>query len=656
MLPRQSSPDPTKSPDVWFDDCTPHSFVSFDAIRTFGVPAFVRMPTESGGTATTREFDKTYSKFSPRANLRLFLGLIPNVKGFRFIDPINSKIITSRDATFVEKQDPNTVDQNMKQFLDAVQHKPHSASLAIMPYHALSTVLKALEEPRTIYEARKRVDASEWDSAIKDEYDSLIKNKTWNMARLPPGRKAIGSRWVFKMKFKADGSIERYKARLVAQGYTQKYGIDYNETFAPVVRYGSVRIIFAMAAMRNLPINQFDVNTAYLNSDLKEVIYMKLPPGYEHLFVDDEGNELVCYLLKSLYGLKQSAFEWYDTIDTILEKEGYLRIESDHSVYVHKTKDSILAIYVDDVIAIGTENIAEIKSVLDDKFGIKDLGIATYILGIEVDYGDNGKVTLRQTKYAKDILERFKMQDCKTAPTPMEYDSTIEYEKEELTSEPYRELVGSLQYLVQGTRPDLAYSVGVLSRKLQSPSRKDWERGKRILRYIKGTLQYGVHYSAEKPQTPLAIYSDADYAGNVETRISTTGYISIMAGGPITWKSQLQKTVAKSTMEAEYMALSDSVSETIWLRRILSELKPDMHRNDIPTTVYCDNQSAIRFAKHPVQHQRSKHIDVRYHFARQYQKDGAVEVKYLPTTEMVADPLTKATNKDKLQILVKLLE
>ena len=309
-----------------------------------------------------------------------------------------------------------------------------------------------------------------------------------------------------------------------------------------------------------------------------------------------------------------------------------------------------------DIIVVGDDGI---KGDLAKEYEIKDLGAAKYILGIELDYAgstpSNRIITLRQSKYAYEILHRFNMLECKPVVVPIDTGiDTSDNGADEVTEEPYNELVGSLIYLVQCTRPDLAFAVGVLSRHLKNPTRRDWERAKRVLRYLKGTIDYGVQYREDRKMDELTLFSDADYAGDKESRCSTTGYISTFVGGLISWKSQLQKTVALSTMEAEYMALSSAVQEAIWLRRLLSEFgKINLEQ---PTAMKCDNQSAIFFTKDPVQHQRSKHIDVRYHFARQAQQEKTISVEYIPTEEMLADALTKSLTKDKMKLLVQMLD
>lgn len=654
-----------KSPDEYFNDPSPHASLKIDSLRTFGVPAYVLIQKDAQGKKNTK--DPIYGKFSAKADLRLFLGYVPNVKGYRFLDPEEtnkaSRITTSRDARFLESKRQESAE--LSRFLELVKHQKSSTSAPkvvlntidenrVVFYTIAELVKKQIPEPRSIAEAKRTKEWPYWKAAIEDELKSLDENETWELipkSELPANKKCVNSRWVLKVKYHANGNIERYKARLVAQGFTQISGIDYNETFAPVVKFSSVRIIIALAVKRNLRISQFDIKTAFLRGNLEEIIYMRLPKGFEIL--DEAGEEQLCLLLKALYGLKQSARCLYTKIDNLILAKGFKRLESDHSVYIKG--DTIVAIYVDDIIVVGDDSI---KTDLAKEFDIKDLGRAKYILGIELDYTESTKerqvIILRQSKYIYEILHRFNMLECKPVATPM--DPGIETSGEagnELTSEPYNELVGSLIFLIQCTRPDIAFAVGMLSRHLKNPTHRDWERAKRVLRYLKGTIGYGIKYQTDQEEE-LVVYSDADYAADTETRCSTTGYLSMLAGGPITWKSQLQKTVALSTMEAEYMAVSAAVQETIWLRRLLKELGEQDGAS--PTTVYCDNQSAICFTKNPVQHQRSKHIDVRYHFARQAQEENVVAVKYLPTEQMVADPLTKPCNKEKAKVLTRLLD
>ena len=378
-----------------------------------------------------------------------------------------------------------------------------------------SCYMAVCEEPITLAEAMEREDASDWRKAIEEEMQSLKENNTWELTELPKGRKAIGCKWVFKIKRKADGTVERYKARLVAKGYSQKEGIDYHETFAPVVKFTSLWSLLAIATARDMIIHQMDVKTAFLNGDLDEEIYMDQPEGQVR-----KGEEnLVCKLKCSLYGLKQAPRAWYKRIDSFLQSEGFIRFESDHGVYRRGNGEEkvILAIWVDDLFIFGNklDEVNKVKEGLKSEFKMTDMGEAQYLLGLQIIRDkDKGHLTLTQKKYAMEVLKRFGMENCKSVSTPMEVGLKLTKEMEPKTKEemdkmdkvPYRAAVGSLMYLMVATRPDLAAAVGCVSQFMQNPGRVHWEAVKRIMRYVKGTLNFGLRYKREETKSAHGSY------------------------------------------------------------------------------------------------------------------------------------------------------
>jgi hypothetical protein len=517
-------------------------------------------------------------------------------------------------------------------------------------YYRDERVMLMDKGPRTYNEAMKTSESEKWLEAMESEMKSLAKNNVWELVPLPKGRKLVDCRWVLGRKYNSEGKPDRYKARLVAKGFTQEYGLDYEETFAPVVHFNSLRMFLTLAVYSKMNVQQMDVVTAFLYGELEEEIFMKQAPGFEEKTEDG----LVCKLKKSLYGLKQSPRQWYKLLDKFLRDKGYRRSDVDPCIYVKgDDKDVIMiALYVDDlIIASNSEKLMkETKRNLCDRFEMKDLGRLHYCLGIEIVWRDNGTCMFNQSKYIGNVLERFGMKDCKPVSTPINSGTKLTKEMSPKTDEeisemnlvPYRSAVGSLIYLVTGTRPDIAVAVGEVAKYSNNPGKQHWMAVKRILRYLKETINFGIN--CDPKSIDLEGYSDADWAGDLDTRRSTTGYLFKLGGVPICWKSKRQPTVALSTAEAEYMALSMAVQTAIWIRKLLKDFD---FASEEPTVIYEDNQGCIAMAKNPVNHERTKHIDIRYNFVRERVEDKTIVVKYLETTEMLADILTKGLSRDQ---------
>ena len=500
--------------------------------------------------------------------------------------------------------------------------------------------------PVSFNEAISSDKSKEWVNAMDEEMQSLKENNTFTLTNLPEGKKAVGGRWVFALKKNIDGS-EKYKARYVAKGYSQKMGVDYEETFSPTANLTSVRVLMQKAAQENLILHQMDVKTAYLNAPIDCEIYMEQPEGYE--IKSSTKEKLVCKLERSLYGLKQSGRNWNKVLHEHLTKIHFVQNQADHCVYTRETKHDkvIMVIWVDDlIIAASDENaLKSVKEMLASRFQMKDLGKLKHFLGIDFDQSDNC-VKMSQAKYVEKILERFKMVDCKPRSTPCEQklnytdnaDMMIDVRK-------YREAVGSLIYLTVCTRPDLSFIVSKLSQYFSEPTDEQWVTVKHVLRYLKGTLNKELCYK-KCEALGIQAYSDADWAASDDRR-STTGYcVSLSKDGTlVSWKTKKQPTVALSTCEAEYMALAATIQECIHLKQLLDGI--DKHQYETPK-VYEDNQGTIALAKNPVSRQRCKHIDIKYHFIRSTVNEGYIVLVYCPTEEMVADVMTKPVTKFKL--------
>ena len=457
------------------------------------------------------------------------------------------------------------------------------------------------------------------------------------------------TKMVYKIKRDGNDQVERYHARLVVKGYAQKEGIDFNEIFSPVVRLTTIRVVLAMCAAFDLHLEQLDVKTAFLHRELEEEIYMLQPEGFK-----EKGN-LVCRLTKSLYGLKQAPRCWYKRFDSFIIGLRYSRLSSDPCTYYKRFGDNdfiILLLYVDDMLVVGPnkDRVQELKAQLAREFDMKDLGPANKILGMQIhrDRKDR-KIWLSQKNYLRKVLRRFNMQDCKPVSTPLPINYKLsssmrpsnEAERMEMSRVPYASAVGSLMYAMICTRPDIAQAVGMVSRFMADPGREHWNAVKRILRYIKGTSDVALCFGGS--EFVVRGYVDSDFAGDLDKRKSTTGYVFTLAGGAVSWLSKLQSVVALSTTEAEYMAATQACKESIWIQRLLEELGHKQQK----ITVYCDSQSALHIARNPAFHSRTKHIGVQYHFVREVVEEGSVDLQKIHTKDNLADVMTKPINADK---------
>ena len=496
-------------------------------------------------------------------------------------------------------------------------------------------------EPASYQEAIRCADKNKWTAAMDEEIASLHSNNVWELVELPRDAKPITCKWVYKIKYNTDRSIDRYKARLVVRGFTQKEGIDFNETFAPVAKYSSLRILFARATALGQKVLQLDIKTAFLYGELDETIYMRQPDGYAA--AGQEG--MVCKLKRSLYGLKQAPRQWNIRINTYLMELGFVQLHSDHCVYRHDGTGVLLLLWVDDILLFGSEkdNYKFYKK-LAAQFAVKLIGDPARVVGLEV-IRYPGTTILHQRLYAEDILKRFGMQHCKPVGSPV---SDIDPNSPPLSKDkPYMNLVGSIMFLMVGTRPDLAFAVNILSRALHAPTESHWDCGKRILRYIAGTLDVGIRFKGEDfPR--MAVYSDSDWASDAGDRKSITGMLAMFCGGPISWICRKQATVALSSTEAEYQALTEATKETLWLRLYLEELG---HIQQQPSVILGDNQGSHALAKNPVHHARTKHVHVKFHFIRQHIEELRITINYIPTGEMLADLLTKGLAPPKTKYL-----
>ena len=525
---------------------------SVDHLRVFGCDAYAHIPKEERG------------KSDKKARKCVLLGYRAETKGYRLYDVKDRKIVYSRDVQFNEnskylEQDPhnsndykltvNFPSNSVTPTDDDCEDQPPNHAEPPQPPRRSTRPRKEpdyyakqqnhlRETPATFGDANVSRDKAKWRAAMDTEMKSLEQNDVWNLVKLPPGRKAVGSKWVFNKKAGADGSVQRYKARLVAQGYSQTFGTDYDETFCPVVRQESLRCLIALSVQNGLKLHQVDVATAFLNGTLEEEVYMRQPEGFEV-----NGKEhLVCKLKKSIYGLKQSPRCWNTALDTELKKMGFAQSPNDPCIYYKNMEGEMLflRVYVDDIIIAGKRetNLNEIKRALSGKFEIKDVGELSYFLGVKVEQRKNS-VWIGQPAYMQNLLERFGMQESNPVATPVNVSTKLTKATDEnpIDQQKYQSAIGSLMYLSVSTRPDISYAVNNLARFSSNPQEEHWTALKRLLRYLRGTQKHGILYTKHGSNTCVG-YTDADWAGDVNDRKSTSGYTFLLSGGAVSRKSQ----------------------------------------------------------------------------------------------------------------------
>ncbi|GKA19148.1 retrovirus-related pol polyprotein from transposon RE1, partial [Tanacetum coccineum] len=543
--------------------------------------------------------------------------------------------------------EPSSVHQMKTRSKSGIFKTKHSPDFVSLTSHALHAALFSLVQPKGFKSAAKH---PQWMAAMHDEMEALKQNCTWTLVPRPSASNIVGSKWVYRIKYHADGSVERFKARVVAQGFTQIPGLDYSHTFSPVVKASTVRIVLSLAVLHRWRLHQLDVKNAFLHGHLNETVYMEQPPG----FIDPQFPNHVCKLSKALYGLKQAPRAWFHRLSSFLLAHGFVCSRADTSLFVF-TKDSCimyLLVYVDDLILTGNNEslLTSFTTRLNQEFAIKDLGDLSYFLGLEVSYTNDG-LFLSQAKYATDVLTRAALLDSKPVSTPLAANEVF-VTGGSLFANPtlYRSLVGALQYLTI-TRPDLSYAVNQASQFLHAPTDAHFQSVKRILRYVKGTITYGLIFRRPHSNSILG-YSDADWARCIETRRSTYGYSIFLGGNLVSWSAKKQPTVSRSSCESEYRAMANTAAEIIWITHLLRELHalpPDR------PTLLCDNKSALFMSQNPVSHKRAKHIDLDYHFVRELVASGKLYTKFIPTKLQVADIFTKSLPRPQFEYFRSLL-
>ncbi|PKU80918.1 Retrovirus-related Pol polyprotein from transposon TNT 1-94 [Dendrobium catenatum] len=497
--------------------------------------------------------------------------------------------------------------------------------------------------PSTFSEANKSI---EWRRAMADEFFALQTQGTWSLVSPPLNSSVLGCKWTYHLKLHSDGSIAKHKARLVALGNHQEYGMDYTETFSPVAKLPTIRILLTIALHNDWPVQQLDVVNAFLHGSLSETVYMSQPPGFE----DATHPNHVCLLHKAIYGLKQAPRQWYNTLTSFLVSLGFSHSTSDPSLLI-LTKGNIklfLLIYVDDILLTGNDPTALNNTInqLQQQFRMKILGPVSSFLGISITRTQDSYF-LGQKLYAQSILQTAKLEACKPLSNPTCTKLPQVFSSDPVLDDPvmYRRITGSLQYLTL-TRPDISFSVNLLSQHMHQPQPNHVFLLKRLLRYIQGTLHYGI--PIHKSNFRLSAYSDADWAGDPISRKSTSGYCSYLGTTLISWTVKKQTTVARSSTESEYRSLAALAADVIWIRRILTDFGIPQ---DVPTDIFCDNTSAIALANNHVFHARTKHIEIDHRFLRDHIQQGTIRILPISTKDQIADILTKSLSTPRFHEL-----
>lgn len=497
---------------------------------------------------------------------------------------------------------------------------------------------------------------SDWLKAAEREYSTADKMGTWSIIpriSLPMNSNIITCKWVFKRKHDELGNPTEFKARITPHGYKQIGGIDYDETYAQVGMYKTLRILLQLAAMYDLELVQLDVPSAFLNAPLDEDIYMEIPEGFKQ-----DGK--IMKLNKALYGLKQGPRCWWLMIsEFIVSTLGYIKCISDACFFYKKSRNNnmmYLYLFVDDFQSayslIDEFEWSESKQKLISEYNTKDLGSSVWMLGMRIKRDrPNRTIVLDQETYVTKALERFDMHESHILSTPGE--STVDEVNGELTvnddiKNEYQRIVGTLLYAATSTRIDIAHAVGKLSAHLQSPTLNDLNNSKRVLRYLNGYRNVGLKFGGiiegklNNNKLIIEAFSDADWANDPIDRKSISGWIVKLNGNPIVWKSKKQRSVALSTCEAELYALASAIEDVMWLIDLLEELGLSV---ESPCTLWCDNESTVHVSKNNIKSERIKHVSTKYAFIVDEATKGTIIPKWISTVDQQADILTKSVGK-----------
>ena len=571
----------------------------------------------------------------------------------------DEEIIPANKSNLEQSQEGNT--QEEEQNLEEPSNEGElSRELRVMKDHPLENVIGDVHQGVSTRNALRnsinnmafvsQIEPSRVDDAINDEHwilamqeelNQFERNNVWELVPRPNDHSIIGTKWVFKNKLDENGVITRNKARLVAKGYNQQEGIDYEETYAPVARLEAIRLLLAYASSLNFKLYQMDVKSAFLNGSIQEEVYVEQPPGFESF----EKPNHVFKLKKALYGLKQAPRAWYETLSKFLLEKDFQRGQVDKTLFIKRDKkDTLLVqVYVDDIIFGATNEslCKEFSEIMTNKFEMSMMGELNYFLGLQIKQMSEGTF-ICQSKYCRELLKRFEMDNAKEIQTPMSTSEHLDKDEKgkEVEITKYRGMIGSLLYLT-ASRPDIMFSVCLCARFQSCPKESHLKSVKRIMRYLVGTTHVGLWYPKGSPLS-LVGYSDSDFAGCKLDRKSTSGTCHLLGSSLVSWFSRKQVSVALSTTEAEYVAAGSCCAQILWMRQQLQDF--GLSLDHIP--LRCDNTSAINLTKNPILHSRTKHIEIRHHFIRDHVLKGDIEIEFVETRNQLADIFTKPLEKE----------
>lgn len=505
--------------------------------------------------------------------------------------------------------------------------------------------IAGIKIPQTHKQAMASAKAKEWRAAMSEEMLSLYANGTFREVIPPTGSNLVSCKWVYTIKTTSSGEIERYKARLVARGFSQIHGKDYHQTFAPTVRMDTLRLFLATVAAEDLECSQYDIKNAFTESELKETIYLKVPEGIP------VKKGYAWQAMKSLYGLKQAARDWNILIKNSLKSWGFKQSLADPCMFVHETKSVKLLVYVDDIVA-SAKSQGELDwfyRKLSARFNAKNLGEIEKILGARVTRDRKHRVLeIDQEQYLTSVLDKFGItqeshKPRKTPATGYENLRPADSSDERIDITEYQQCVGSLMYAMIFTRPDIAFILGKLSQYMSDPAKHHGHVLKNLLRYLKSTVKLRLRFGPNGKYNIAVLYSDADWASDKVDRKSVSGSVAMFFGGPIAWSSKKQRSVATSSCESEYVALANCAKQGQWFAQVFRDLGYPQYIGKDPqlVQVFGDNQGAIALSENAHLNERSKHIDISYHFIRDLTERGYMRTDYIPTVDMVADGMTK---------------
>ena len=658
---------PTKSSDKTPYEAWKGMVPDLSFLRVWGCEAYVKVRPDD--------------KLAPRSDKCYFVGYPKGSFGHYFYSPREHRVFVACKAVFLEKEFLEKRQSGRNFELSEVQEPqtdqvledegPSELGSSLVPSeprrsgrtsHPPDRYLGMIEgsgeglvlflennEPVSYKAALACPNSKHWLGAMQSEMDSMSENQVWDLVDLPEKVRPLQCKWIFKIKNGLDGRPEVFKARLVAKGFTQVHGLHYDETFAPVAMLRSIRIILAIAAFHDYEIWQMDVKTAFLNGILEEEVYMVQPEG----FVDPKNPKMVCKLKRSIYGLKQASRSWNHRFDHVIKQNGFTRSVEEPCLYMKfsGSKVAFLVLYVDDILLIGNDvpMLASVKEFLGNQFQMKDLGEAQRILGIRI-YRDrsNRMLALSQEDYLDKVLDKFKMKDSKRGFLPMGHGvhlsrtqcpSTPE-DIERMKGIPYASAVGSIMYAMMCTRPDVSFALSMTSRYQANPGDGHWIAVKNILKYLRRTKDWFLVYGGDS-ELSVRGYTDASFQTDRDDSKSQSGYVFVLNGGAVCWRSSKQSVTADSTTEAEYIAASEAAKEAIWIRQFMEGLRvvPSVEE---PIPLFCDNSGAIFQAKEPKSSNKSRHVLRKAHMIRDYVEQKEIAICKVDTEANVADPLTKA--------------